>query len=199
MIERLQGTLIVKQAPYVVLDIQGVGYEAQVSMSSFYQLPELNQNCLLYTHFVVREDAQLLYGFVDTHERTLFRHLIKVNGVGPKMALSILSGMDSNALMQCMQDENVAQLTKLPGVGKKTAERLVIEMRDKLKQLPLNTATLNQPKGLAEQDEVEQEALDALMVLGYKSSQASKMVAQVYQAGMRSEAVIKKALQTMCA
>ena len=199
MIERLQGTLIVKQAPSVVLDVQGVGYETQVSMSSFYQLPELNQTCLLYTHFVVREDAQLLYGFADTHERTLFRQLIKVNGVGPKMALTILSGMDTHALMQCMQDENVAQLTKLPGVGKKTAERLVIEMRDKIKQLPVSSSTLHPSDRRTEQDEIEQEALDALIVLGYKSSQATKMVAQVYQAGMRSEAVIRKALQTLCA
>lgn len=199
MIERLQGTLIIKQAPYVVLDVQGIGYEAQVSMSSFYQLPDLNQSCLLYTHFVVREDAQLLYGFADTHERILFKNLIKVNGVGPKMALTILSGMDSKALIQCMQDENVAQLTKLPGVGKKTAARLVIEMRDKLKQLPYHVASTHETSGVSEQDEVEQEALDALMVLGYKSSQASKMVAQVYHVGMRSEAVIKKALQTLCA
>ena len=133
MIGRLRGILLEKQPPEVLLDVSGVGYEIQLPMSSFYSLPELGLEAIIYTHFVVREDAQLLYGFADKHERAMFRELIKVNGVGPKLALAILSGMSANQFVQCIHNDAVTTLVKLPGVGKKTAERLVVEMKDRLK------------------------------------------------------------------
>ena len=132
MIGRLQGTVIDKQAPDLLLDVQGVGYEVLVSLSTFFAVPEVGQSVTLHTHFVVRDDAQLLFGFSELGERTLFRHLIKVNGVGPKMALAILSGMSASEFALCVHNNDVATLVKLPGVGKKTAERLVIEMRDRV-------------------------------------------------------------------
>ena len=137
MIGRLIGTLAVKQPPEILLDVNGVGYEVQLPMTSFYQLPNVGETATVFTHFVVREDAQLLYGFIDVSERTLFRELIKANGVGPKLALTILSGMSAAQFMQCVKLEDVTSLVKLPGVGKKTAERLVVELRDKLAKLNL--------------------------------------------------------------
>ena len=127
MIGRLTGILLVKQAPELLLDVNGVGYEVQAPMSTFYQLPELGVRVSLHTHLVVREDAQLLYGFAELPERQLFRTLIKVNGVGPRLALTILSGMDVGQFVACVQSADTATLVKLPGVGKKTAERLLVE------------------------------------------------------------------------
>ncbi|WP_301003951.1 Holliday junction branch migration protein RuvA [Arsukibacterium sp.] len=133
MIGRLQGVLLEKQAPDILLDVAGVGYEVQLPLTSFYQLPEPGSQATIYTHFVVREDAQLLYGFITSTERSLFRQLIKANGVGPKLALTILSGMTAQQFVHCVLHDEITTLVKLPGVGKKTAERLVIEMRDRLK------------------------------------------------------------------
>ena len=133
MIGRLRGILLEKQAPDLLIEVAGVGYEVQLPLTSFYQLPATGEEATIYTHFVVREDAQLLYGFVNLNERALFRQLIKANGVGPKLALTILSGMTAQQFVRCVQLDDVSTLVKLPGVGKKTAERLVIEMRDRLK------------------------------------------------------------------
>ena len=129
MIGRIRGILLEKQPPEVLIEASGVGYEVQMPMTSFYQLPDVGQEAVVYIHFVVREDAQLLFGFADKQERALFRELIKVNGVGPKLALTILSGMSAAQFIQCVSHDDVSGLVKLPGVGKKTAERLVVEMR----------------------------------------------------------------------
>ena len=144
MIGRLQGVILVKQAPEIVIDVNGVGYEVQVPMTTIYQLPEVGKSVTLHTHFVVREDAQLLYGFAELRERSLFRTLIKVNGVGPKLALTILSGIESDDFVRCVRDGDTASLVRLPGVGKKTAERLLVEMKDRLKDWAINgTAVSN--------------------------------------------------------
>ncbi|GLS84513.1 Holliday junction branch migration protein RuvA [Paraferrimonas haliotis] len=201
MIGRLQGLLVDKQAPEVLIDINGVGYEVQLPMTSFYELPDVGNKATIYTHFVVREDAQLLYGFANTSERALFRELIKVNGVGPKLALAILSGMTASEFAQTVSRDDASALTKLPGVGKKTAERLVIEMRDRLKNLTIDGA--NEPLALeataaaSANKDVEGDAIAALLALGYKPQQASKAVAKVLSPELNSEDVIKLALKSM--
>ncbi|MFQ6372375.1 Holliday junction branch migration protein RuvA [Shewanella sp. YIC-542] len=202
MIGRLQGILLEKQAPDVLLDVHGVGYELQMPLTSFYQLPELNQPATLYTHFVVREDAQLLYGFITKQERSLFRLLIRANGVGPKLALTILSGMTADEFVSCVERDDIATLVKLPGVGKKTAERLLVEMRDKLKSL-MATASGNEREFVLKSNyapvsnSAEEDAIAALLTLGYKPAQASKAVSSAFEEGMDSEALIKAALKSM--
>ncbi|GLP96159.1 Holliday junction branch migration protein RuvA [Paraferrimonas sedimenticola] len=201
MIGRLCGVLADKQAPDVLIDVGGVGYEVQLPMTSFYELPELGDKVTVFTHFVVREDAQLLYGFANTAERALFRELIKVNGVGPKLGLAILSGMNASEFAQIVERDDASALTKLPGVGKKTAERLVIEMRDRLKNLnhvdmPLGLASTVNGNPVADKD-VEGDAIAALLALGYKPQQASKAVNAVMADGLSSEELIKRALQSM--
>ena len=135
MIGRLRGIVLEKQPPEVLLEANGVGYEVHMPMTCFYELPDVGQEAIIFTHFVVREDAQLLYGFNNKQERALFRELIKVNGVGPKLALAILSGMSAQQFVTAIEREEVSTLVKLPGVGKKTAERLVVEMKDRFKGL----------------------------------------------------------------
>ena len=204
MIGRIAGTLIEKQAPEILIDVQGVGYELQVPLTCFYELPELNESVALFTHFVVREDAQLLYGFTTKQERALFRLLIKTNGVGPKLALTILSGMTASEFVACVERDDVATLVKLPGVGKKTAERLLVEMRDKLKSL-MEASQGNEREFVLKADyapkpevnTAEEDAIAALLALGYKPAQASKAVTAVYQDGVDSETLIKAALKSM--
>ena len=204
MIGRLKGILVEKQAPEIVLDVNGVGYELQVPLTSFYELPELNQPAMVYTHFVVREDAQLLYGFITKQERALFRLLIKTNGVGPKLALTILSGMSAGEFVACVERDDIVTLVKLPGVGKKTAERLVVEMRDKLKSLL--AASVGSEREFVLQsnyspapavESAEEDAISALISLGYKPAKASKAVSANYKADMTSEVLIKAALKSM--
>ncbi|WP_299494544.1 Holliday junction branch migration protein RuvA [uncultured Shewanella sp.] len=204
MIGRLRGSLIEKQAPEVLLEVGGVGYELQLPLSCFCELPELSSEVILYTHFVVREDAQLLYGFMTKQERALFRLLIKTNGVGPKLALTILSGMSASEFVTCVERDDVVTLVKLPGVGKKTAERLLVEMRDKLKALLEASAgserefvlqTNYAPAPVA--NTAEEDAISALLSLGYKPAQATKAVAAAYVDGMDSGALIKSALKAM--
>ncbi|WP_163933228.1 Holliday junction branch migration protein RuvA [Paraferrimonas sp. SM1919] len=203
MIGRLQGTLLEKQAPEVLIDIAGIGYEVQLPMSSFYELPEVGAIATIYTHFVVREDAQLLFGFINQGERALFRELIKVNGVGPKLGLAILSGMNSAEFVDAVATDDVARLVKLPGVGKKTAERLLIEMRDRLKNLQGSVAATAAPSlhaleaSAASVQDVEGDAIAALLALGYKPAVASKAVSKIAEPGMNSEAMIKAALKAM--
>ena len=196
MIGRLQGTVIDKQAPDLLLDVQGVGYEVLVSLSTFFAVPEVGQSVTLHTHFVVRDDAQLLFGFSELGERTLFRHLIKVNGVGPKMALTILSGMSASEFALCVHNNDVATLVKLPGVGKKTAERLVIEMRDRVGDIEAG------PSGVApvasKQPDIAEEAESALIALGYKPQDAAKMVSRAVSDDISSaEQLIRAALKSM--
>lgn len=201
MIGRLKGTLLEKQAPRLLLDINGVGYEVEVPMTTLYRLPELGQEVTLHTHFVVREDAQLLYGFYEKAERELFRQLIKVNGVGPKVALGILSGIEGSEFVRCVQNADTKTLTKLPGIGKKTAERLLVEMQDRLKdfdqwfpQLP-STMPLSTGKR-TEKIEIS-EAESALIALGYRPQEAAKAIAALDTEGLRSEDIIKQALRNM--
>ena len=204
MIGRLRGILLEKQPPSVLLDVSGVGYEVQLPMSSFYPLPEIGKEAIIYTHFVVREDAQLLYGFADKHERAMFKELIKVNGVGPKLALAILSGMSANQFVQCIHNDAVTTLVKLPGVGKKTAERLVVEMKDRLKNW-VGSDLLTPESERLEFDEqmnppisgssAKEEAISALVALGYKPAVAEKTIKNVYKAGMDCEALIRSSLK----
>jgi Holliday junction DNA helicase RuvA len=196
MIGRLKGTVIDKQAPDLLLDVQGVGYEVLVSLSTFFAVPEVGQSVTLHTHFVVRDDAQLLFGFSELSERTLFRHLIKVNGVGPKMALAILSGMSASEFAQCVHNNDVATLVKLPGVGKKTAERLVIEMRDRVGDIEAGSAGAAQ--ATSQKPDIAEEAESALIALGYKPQDAAKMVSRAVSEDISSaEQLIRAALKSM--
>ncbi|MCG3724237.1 Holliday junction branch migration protein RuvA [Vibrio cincinnatiensis] len=204
MIGRLRGILIEKQPPQVLIEIGGIGYEVQMPMSCFYELPNLGEEAIIYTHFVVREDAQLLYGFNSVSERALFREVIKANGVGPKMGLGILSGMTASQFVSCVEREDISTLIKLPGVGKKTAERLVVEMKDRLKGwgtgdllTPATDAAPADNRTMISEQNSEEEAVSALLALGYKPAQASKAVAQVAKAGMSSEQLIRDALKSM--
>ena len=199
MIGRLSGVLLEKQAPDLLIDVNGVGYEVQAPLSSFLDTAPVGSNITLLTHFVVREDAQLLYGFSDKMQRTMFRTLIKVSGVGPKLALGILSSMDADTFARCIQNHEVTALTKLPGVGKKTAERLIVEMQDRLKewqtQAPLWAAV--------EQTETDSrnyllaDAESALISLGYKPQEAAKMLSKMPAEINTSEEMIRRALKGM--
>ncbi|MDD5391485.1 MAG: Holliday junction branch migration protein RuvA [Thiothrix sp.] len=195
MIGLLRGTLLVKQPPDLMLDVNGVGYEVQASMTTFYDLPELHAEVTLYTHFVVREDAQLLYGFSSQTERELFRHLLKVNGVGPKMALAIVSGMNPLEFNQVIHAADIARLSRIPGVGKKTAERLVIELRDRLPKTDdsNNTSLPSTPQTPTVSN--SDEAINALLALGYKPTQASQMIAAYENQNLSVEEMIRQALR----
>jgi len=198
MIGRIQGKIIDKQPPQLLIDVQGVGYEIDAPMSTFYQLPNLGELVTLHTHLVVREDAQLLYGFASLSERGLFRTLIKINGVGAKLALTILSGMNSNEFVSCVQNNDAAALVRLPGVGKKTAERLIIELRDKLKDLVPNTDnTLSGADMLMTTGASSPvaDAVSALISLGYKEAEASRMVRGIDTNELGTEDIIRLSLQ----
>lgn len=207
MIGRLRGTLIEKQAPSLLVDVNGVCYEVQVPMTSFYDLPALEDQVVLHTHFVVNETAQQLFGFVQKRDRELFRTLIRVNGVGPKMALAILSGMEVNAIVRCVQDNDPKTLVSVPGVGKKTAERLIIELRDRLQDwdapAPTNSAQADEVlatgDGSADKNILTSEAESALIALGYKPTQASQMVLRVLKSHSveSPEELIRLALKSM--
>ena len=195
MIGRLQGKVLSKQAPDLLLDVQGVGYELLVPLNTFFEIPDVGELVTLHTHFVVREDAQQLYGFSQLEERLLFRHLIKVNGVGPKMALAILSGMSVKEFSRCVQKDEVLTLVKIPGVGKKTAERLLIEMRDKINKITDTSAEANEEP--LTQD-ISLEAESALIALGYKPQDAAKMVSRVAGEHItNAEQLIRAALKSM--
>lgn len=204
MIGSLRGKVLEKFPPEVLIEVAGVGYEVQMPMTSIYQLGE-QEEVLVYTHFVVREDAQLLFGFASRDERSLFRELIKANGVGPKLALTIMSGMTAMQFVQCVHNEDTTSLVKLPGVGKKTAERLVVEMKDRLKNWQEKLAVTGDLGVMAPDDELvspqsgdaEEDAVSALIALGYKPAQASKAVSNVAESGMNSETLIREALKSM--
>lgn len=198
MIGRLRGTLIEKQAPDLLIDVNGVGYEVAAPMTTFYQLPKTGSEVTLHTHLVVREDAQQLYGFVSLADRALFRILIKVSGVGAKLALSLLSGMSTDDFVLTVRSGDASSLTRIPGVGKKTAERLIVEMRDRLAEWEVHGTS-----GLASsayvtadgaRDDVR-DAVSALIALGYKPPEASRMVRGIDSANLASEEIIRKALQ----
>ncbi|MGR2946816.1 Holliday junction branch migration protein RuvA [Vibrio vulnificus] len=203
MIGRLRGILLEKQPPELLIEVNGIGYEVQMPMSCFYELPNIGEEAIIYTHFVVREDAQLLYGFNTVKERALFREVIKANGVGPKLGLAILSGMTASQFAASVEREDISTLVKLPGVGKKTAERLVVEMKDRLKGWSAGdlftpfTDAAPVDSGSASSNSAEEEAVSALLALGYKPVQASKVVSQIAKPDMTSEQLIREALKSM--
>lgn len=178
MIAHLSGKLLDKQTNDILLDVAGVGYEVSLTMNAWFKLPDPGQAVSIFTHLVVREDAQLLYGFADRQERDLFRELIRISGVGPKVAQAILSGMESSDLIGAIQRDDVAAMVKIPGVGKKTAERLLIELRDRLAKLPEFAQQVEAAgsDSMSADDEVRSEAELALAALGYKSTDIRKML-----------------------
>jgi len=200
MIGTIRGTLVHKQPPDILVEVGGVGYEIQVPMTTLFQLPPLGGEVFLATHFVVREDAQLLYGFIDDRDRRLFRQLIKVSGVGPKLALTILSGMDAGSFARCVQRDDMSSLVALPGVGRKTAERLLVEMRDKLKDWSGAGGSVAGAAAGGEMAEpfndIVADAEGALIALGYKPQEASRMVVAVNDDSVTSsEDLIRRALK----
>jgi holliday junction DNA helicase RuvA len=208
LIGRLRGVLVEKTAPEILIECAGIGYEVMMPMTSFYALPDVTQEAIVYTHFIVREDAQLLFGFANKDERKLFRLLIKVNGVGPKLALAILSGMSAEQFVSCVSYDDISGIVKIPGVGKKTAERLLIEMRDRLKDwqatldAPLFELTSESRHGqlagqLAPANNAKGDAINALVSLGYSQGQAEKAIKGVYQLSKSSEDLIRDALKSM--
>ncbi|WWO97493.1 MAG: Holliday junction branch migration protein RuvA [Candidatus Dasytiphilus stammeri] len=204
MIGRLKGFIIEKYPPQILLDVNGIGYEINMPMTCFYLLPKLNCEVIILTHFIVREDVQLLFGFNNKQERTLFRELIKVNGIGPKLALAILSGMSANELISAIKGNEIDILVKLPGVGKKTAERLVIEIKDRIihnYSLFFTSSKIEDPKNSTEPIEkknnhIETEAISALIVLGYKPEEAKRMINKVQKKNVDCETLIREALRT---
>ncbi len=196
MLTRLSGLLIEKIAPTAVIDVNGVGYEVDLPLNTFYQLPALGENVVLWTHLSVREDAHQLFGFSDRNMLQTFRTLIKVSGVGPRLALAILSGMDTEALRVCLAQEDITTLTRIPGVGKKTAERLIIELRDKLgkpalKVLGQASGNLSLMPTLNASDEAEQ----ALVALGYKPIEAQRAIKAVANKELETAELVRAALK----
>ena len=194
MIARLSGTLVSKQPPTLVIDVNGVGYEVEAPLSVFYDLPESGQPVVLLTHLSVSDTAHTLYGFASEAERTLFRQLLKISGIGAKLALTILSGASGAELAQYVADRDTASLTRLPGIGKKTAERIIIELRDKLGDLPEPAGGLP-GGGVAAGGSAAAEARNALAALGYKPQEASRMVQAIAKPEMDTEEIIRLALQ----
>jgi Holliday junction DNA helicase RuvA len=197
MIGLLRGRLLMKQPPQLLLDVQGVGYEIDAPMTTFYQLPDVGAEVTLHIHMAVREDAHTLYGFMQSTDRDLFRSLLKVNGVGARLALTILSGMEPARFVQCVQQEDTDALVRLPGIGKKTAERLIIELRDRLAKSPgLHDAPSVGPATALPINPVE-DAVSALVGLGYKPQEASRMVRSINADDLSSEEIIRQALQAV--
>jgi Holliday junction DNA helicase RuvA len=193
MIGFLRGKLVAKQPPVLLIDVGGVGYEVEAPMTTFYDLPGTGTEITLHTHLVVREDAHTLFGFAKLSDRALFRSLIKISGVGPRMALAILSGMSAEAFVRCIRDNDAAALTRVPGVGKKTAERLVVELRDKLGKGEAGGADI--PVAASGPANPVEEAVSALIALGYKPPDASRMVRAVESKDLGVEEIIRRALQ----
>lgn len=204
MIGRLRGTLAEKQPPHLILDVNGLGYELEVPMTTLYRLPSVGEPVTLHTHLVVREDAQLLYGFYEKRERELFRELIRLNGVGPKLALALMSGLDVDELVRCVQAQDTSALVKIPGVGKKTAERLLVELKDRFKAWETTPSMFelvptgpNGTKPGAPVNTAENDAVSALISLGYKPQEASRAVAAIDGKGLSSEELIRRSLKGM--
>jgi Holliday junction DNA helicase RuvA len=190
MIGRLRGTLLTKQPPTLLIEVGGVGYDVEAPLSTFAVLPPINQEAILHTHLAVREDAQVLYGFATLGERDLFRDLIKVSGIGAKLALTILSGTDADELARCVRDDDVAALTRLPGIGRKTAQRLLVELRDRMPDdLTGTTGAATRPQS------PEHDAREALISLGFKPDDAARRLREVADPSLSAEELIRRALQ----
>jgi len=198
MIGRIAGTLILSQPPQLMIDCNGVGYEIEAPLSVFFDLPQIGKPVVLFTHMVVREDAQLLYGFSSTAQRAMFRELIKVSGVGAKMAIAILSGLSAEEFSQCIADHDVATLVRLPGIGKKTAERLIVEMQDRIAKLPTDSSAPASVGGTgASAASLQTQAIAALEALGFKNAEARKMAKSA--SGDTVEELIRDALKAVSA
>lgn len=191
MIGSLRGQLMSKQAPQIVIDCHGVGYEVETPMSTFLELPALGEDLFLHTHLLVRDDAHMLYGFATEPERGLFRMLLKISGVGAKMGLAILSTMSVNDFRRCVEYEDAATLVRIPGVGKKTAERLIIEMRDRVDK----TGGVAGSRTVNASASPRSEAVDALMALGYKANEVNKLIGKLDVDGKSAEDIIRLALR----
>jgi Holliday junction DNA helicase RuvA len=189
MIGSLRGTLTSKRPPWLTLDVGGVGYELEAPMSTFYRLPDTGRELMLVTHLVVREDAHVLYGFFTEAERALFRNLLKISGVGPRIALGVLSGMSVEGFYQCIRDQNVASLVKVPGVGQKTADLLMLKMKDKLPE------SIEPERAVPVRSQAEGEASGALMALGYKPGEVIKMLKDLDGVKLSTEEMIREALR----
>lgn len=195
MIARLAGTLIARHPPLLVIDVAGVAYEVEAPLSVFYDLPEVGQPVVLLTHLQVKEDAHTLYGFSSESERRMFRQLLKISGIGARLALTILSGASGDELARYVLTADIAALTRLPGIGKKTAERIIIELRDKLDGLMARDSRAL-PAGLTQPVGAASEATHALATLGYKPQEASRMVRNAAKPDMSAEEIIRRALQS---
>ena len=199
MIGQLRGILLSKQPPALMLNVQGVGYELEAPMTTFYDLPQEGTELMLHTHLVVREDAQLLFGFSTENQRNLFRHLLRISGIGPRVGLAILSGLSVQEFRLCINSEDVVRLTKVPGIGRKTAERVVLELRGK--QLP-GMAGDEDAVVTGSTDDVRTDAVSALTALGYRAKDAEKVIGQLADQStadeaLSSESLIRQALQAM--
>ncbi len=190
MIGSLRGKLTFKQAPAVIIECNGVGYDVETPMSTFFELPAVGDELFLFTHLLVREDAQILYGFATDTERALFRSVLKVRGVGARIGLAILSSMSVAGFNRCIEYEDVAALSKIPGIGKKTAERLIIEMRDRI-----DKSITTDPIGLHTEPGAKSEAVDALVALGYKPGEVTKLIGKLDVDGQSAEDIIRLALR----
>jgi holliday junction DNA helicase RuvA len=198
MIGRIRGNLVSRDEHTVLVDVAGVGYELEVTPNTLSTLPGNGHDVVLFTHLSIREDAHSLFGFVSVGERDLFRTLIKISGVGPKLALTLLSGMDVADLARCIRDSDVARLVKLPGIGRKTAERLVVELKDRIDRLVRIPETARSRSGDASRLVIE-EAERALIALGYRPAQASRAISNAYVQGHSTETVVRTALKSMAA
>ena len=193
MIGSLRGRLVWKQPPRLLVDVGGVGYEVEAPISTFAALPALGETLEIRTHLAVRDDTQVLYGFATEEERWLFRSLIRVSGVGAKLALTVLSGATVRGVIEIIREENAAALSRLPGIGKKTAQRLIVEMRDRLGEGSL--PALSPVGALTRGSAAEHEAYEALLALGYKAHEAARMLERVDSAGLDSAEIVRRALR----
>jgi len=200
MIGRLHGLLLEKKPPHLLLDVGGLGYELDVPMSTFYRLPEVGETITLHTHHLVREDAQLLYGFFERAERDCFRELIRLSGVGPKLALALLSTLEMDELIQAVQNQDSNALLRVPGVGKRTAERLLLELKDRVKHWtdsPTSSPSTQQTSTPPNNKSAEADAVSALIALGFKPPEASRAVSSIAEPSLSSEELIRRALKAL--
>ncbi len=195
MIGHLKGKIISKSPPEVLLEVQGIGYEVLCPMSTIYELDNLSDDVLLFTHLSIKEDAHTLFGFITKDEKNVFRELIRVNGVGPKVALAILSNLSVHSLVECISTEDADLLAKTPGIGKKTALKLIVELQDRLSKLNLVGSTANSSETKQNSNPNSKQAIEALQSLGFKAKEANRMVSKIEDQELSTEQLIRLALQ----
>ena len=195
MIGHLKGRIINKNPPEVLIEVEGIGYEVLCPMSTFYELNNLSEDILLFTHLSIKEDAHTLFGFITKDEKNVFRELIRVNGVGPKVALAILSNLSVSSLVQCISTEDADLLAKTPGIGKKTALKLIVELQDRLGKLELSGSLVSSKEFKQSSNPNSRQAIEALQSLGFKVKEANKMVSKIDDQDLSTEQIIRLALQ----